>query len=113
MISMLILQIAVLLACRILAKRKCRVRGKVKWISLVDIILMQKTDNPIYWTAWVLWCLWWDIYDREYYKVAGLLGYIITCLRILWLLTSKQLIYVPCVCTSIIMTYNALYIYLF
>jgi hypothetical protein len=111
--QLLILQILVLVACRVVAKRKFRVRGNIKWISLVDILLIQETDNPIYWVSWVLWCFWWDIYDREYYKVAGLIGYIITCLRILWLLTSKQLIYVPSICTSIIMTYNALYINFF
>lgn len=106
---MLILQVVILFLCRLVAKRKFRVRGHIKWISLVDIILIQDTNDVTYWVAWVLWCVWWDIYDRERYKMAGGLGYVITCLRIMWILKSSTFIYIPCAVTSAAITYNALY----
>ena len=108
-LKMLILQVLVLFIFRIIAKRKFRIRGHIKWVSLVDIILIQESKDPIYWCAWVLWCMWWDIFDREHYKMAGFLGYTITCLRILWVLKTNTFIYIPCAVTSAAMTYNALY----
>lgn len=112
-LKMLILQILILFLFRLIAKRKFRVRGHIKWISLIDIVFIQDTNNIIYWIAWVLWCMWWDIYDREYYKVAGGVGYVITCLRILWILKTNTFLYIPCAVTSAAITYNAFYVALF
>lgn len=106
---MLILQVLTLLACRIVAKRKFRIRGRIKWLSLVDILLIQETNDPVYWAAWIAWCLWWDIYDREWYRTAGGVAYAITCLRIMWVLKTNTYIYATCIVTSAAMAYNALY----
>ena len=51
------LQFAVLLLSRICAKRKFKIRGRVKWLSLIDILFAQNVYDPIYWAAWVLWGL--------------------------------------------------------
>lgn len=109
---MLALQIAVLFISRICAKRKLRIRGRVKWFSLLDIASMQDTMDPVYWVGWVIWCFYWDIYDREYYGYAGLMGVIISCIRSYWVLQNMMFWYIPSVISSCILTYAAFYNYL-
>ena len=111
--SMLHVQLLVLLLTRICAKRKTRINGKVKWFSIVDILFIQNTYDPAYWAAWVIWCFWWDIYDRKYYKVAGGMGCAIVGLRTLWVMQTKTLIYIPAVLSSMGMTYASFYVALF
>ena len=110
---MLHVQLLVLLLARIFAKRKTRIRGNVKWFSIVDILFIQNTYDIVYWAAWVLWCFWWDIYDRGYYKSAGGMGCIIVGLRTLWIMQSSVYIYIPAVLSSMGMTYTAFYVGLF
>ena len=86
--KMLHVQLLVMLAARVCAKRKLKVRGKVKWFSLVDILLVQNTYDPIYWAAWILWCFWWDIFDRKWYKTAAGMGWTIAALRTVFVLLA-------------------------
>lgn len=110
---MLHVQLLVLLLARVCAKRKTKMRGRVKWTSIVDILFIQNTYDPIYWAAWVLWCFWWDVYDRGYYKTAGGMGCVIVALRTLWVMKSNVLIYIPAVLSSMGITYAAFHSALF
>lgn len=110
--KMIALQILVLFLTRLCAKRKLKIRGRVKWLSLIDIASVQNTKDPIYWIGWVLWCFYWDIYDRKYYGWSGLIGTIFTCIRSYWMLTHMVYFYIPCVLTSCVLTYASFYNYL-
>ena len=99
----------VLCATRLIAKRKCRVRGLVKWLSIVDLLLMQTTIDVAYWIAWGVWCLWWDVYDREFYKTATGMGFVIMCARSLWVMQTNTFYYIPSVVTSILLTYASMF----
>lgn len=109
---MLALQVFALFLSRLCAKRKLRIRGRVKWLSLVDIACMQETLDPIYWVGWMAWCFYWDIYDREFYGWSGLLGVVVTCVRSYWVLNQKVFFYIPSVITSCMLTYASFYNYL-
>lgn len=107
------LQFAVLLLSRICAKRKFKIRGRVKWLSLIDILFAQNVYDPIYWAAWVLWCFWWDVYDRKWCATAGGMGGIIVALRSLWVIQTNTFMYIPAVLSSMVMTYCGFYEALF
>ena len=109
---MLALQVLALFLSRLCAKRKMKMRGSIKWLSLIDIACMQNTQDPVYWSGWLVWCFYWDIYDRKYYGAAGLMGVVVTCIRSYWILNHAVLLYIPCVMTSCVLTYSALYNYL-
>ena len=109
---MLVLQILALFLSRLFAKRKLKMKGKIKWLSLVDIIFVQETLDPIYWAAWIVWCFYWDVYDREYYGWAGLMGMVITCIRSYWCLKEHLYVYIPCIVSSGVLTYAGFYNYL-
>jgi len=110
---MLHVQLLVLLLARACAKRKTKMRGRVKWISIVDILFIQNTYDPIYWAAWVTWCFWWDVYDRKYYKTAGGIGCIIVALRTVWVMKSNVFVYIPAILSSMVITYAAFHRALF
>lgn len=110
---MLPVQILVLIISRALAKRKVKFRGNLKWLSVVDILMIQNTLNPLYWAAWILWCFFWDVYDRQKYFMAGFMAWTCCCLRVLWVMSEKQYIYLVCVGSSIILCYSSFYQLLF
>lgn len=84
-----------------------RVRGRVKWLAFIDLGHIQCTHDVSYWIAYVGWCLWWDIYDRGYNILAGVLGLVIMCARTYWILKTKIYFFVPAVLTSMAMAYSA------
>ena len=106
------LYIFILFLTRIVAKRKTKFSGKIKWLSLVDIILVQNTLDPIYITQWVVWCLFWDVYDRQYYATAGLMTFFVTCLRIVFVLHHLNYVYLACVFSSCLLCYASFYKFL-
>ena len=110
---MIPIQFIVLIISRALAKRKVKFKGYLKWLSLIDIIFVQNTLHPLYWIAWILWCFFWDVYDRELYGMAGGMAWITCCLRTLWVMTEKQYIYLVCVGSSIILCYSSFHQLLF
>ncbi len=110
---MIPIQFVVLVISRALAKRKVKFKGHLKWFSLVDIVLVQNTLHPLYWAAWILWCFFWDVYDRQRYGMAGSMAWVICCLRLLWVMTEKQYIYLVCVGSSMILCYSSFYQLLF
>ena len=109
---MLALQVLALFLSRLCAKRKMRIRGRIKWLSLIDIACMQNTLDPIYWVGWIVWCFYWDIYDRKCYGWSGLMGVVVTCIRSYWMLNHMVYLYIPCVITSCVLTYASFYHYL-
>ena len=110
---MIPLQIVILIISRLCAKRKVRFKGRLKWLSIIDIVLMQETLHPLYLIAWILWCFFWDVYDREKYGLAGAMAWFVCCLRTLWVMTEKRYIYFVCVDSSIILCYASFYNLLF
>ena len=109
---MLALQVLALFLSRLCAKRKMRIRGNVKWLSLIDIACMQDTQDPVYWAGWIIWCFYWDIYDRKCYGWSGMMGIVITGIRSYWMLNHMVYLYIPCVVTSCLLTYASFYNYL-
>ncbi len=106
------LYIFVLFVTRMLAKRKTQFTGKIKWLSLIDIILVQNTLDPLYITSWIMWCFFWDVYDRQYYATAGVITFITTCLRIVYVLHHSNYVYLACVCSSVLLCYASFYKFL-
>lgn len=106
---MIPLQITILFLSRLCAKRKLYFKGYLKWISIVDIACMQNTIHPLYWVAWILWCFFWDIYDREKYALAGVVAWIVCCTRTLWVIAEKNYIYLACVVSSMTLCYASFY----
>lgn len=97
---------------RMLAKRKTKFRGKIKWLSLVDIVLVQNTLDPIYITSWVTWCFFWDVYDRKYYGTAGVMTFFVTCLRIVFFFKEMNYVFLACVLSSCFLCYASFYRFL-
>jgi hypothetical protein len=96
-----------------LAKRKTKFSGKkIKWLSLVDIILVQNTLDPFYITQWIVWCFFWDVYDRGYYATAGFMTFFVTCLRIVYMLEQMKYVYFACVFSSCVLCYASFYKFL-
>jgi len=108
---MITVHIFILFLSRILAKRKTKFKGHIKWLSLVDIVLVQNTLDTLYMTSWVIWCFFWDVYDRQYYASAGIMSFVVTCLRQLWTLNELKYVYLLCVFSSGCLTYASFYKY--
>ena len=106
------LYIFILFLTRIAAKRKTKFTGKIKWLSLVDIILVQNTLDPLYITQWIVWCFFWDVYDRQYYATAGFMTFFVTCLRIVFVLHNSNYVYLACVGSSCLLCYASFYKFL-
>jgi len=105
--------IFLLFLSRLIAKRKTKFRGKkIKWLSLVDILLVQNTINPLYITQWVVWCLFWDVYDRQYYATAGVMTFFVTCLRIVFFMHNLNYVFLLCVCSSTLLSYASFHKFL-
>lgn len=104
--------IFILFLSRLVAKRKTKFSGKIKWLSLVDIILVQNTLNPLYIISWVIWCFFWDVYDRGYYGTAGLMTFVVTCMRIVFVLKELNYVYLVCVLSSGLLCYASFYRFL-
>ena len=97
---------------RLVAKRKTKFSGKIKWLSLVDIILVQNTLDTLYITQWIVWCFFWDVYDRQHYALAGIMTFVVTCLRILFMLQNSNYVYFACVLSSCLLCYASFYKFL-
>ena len=106
---MITLQICILLFSRIFAKRKLRFKSKIKWLSVVDLILIQNTLDPLYLFSWILWCFFWDTYDRNCFGFSALIASTVTCARIVWALNEMKYVYFGCVFTSSCLIYASLY----
>ena len=104
--------IFILFLTRMFAKRKTKFSGKIKWLSLIDIILVQNTLDPLYIVSWVAWCFFWDIYDRQYFGTAGVITFIVTCLRIVFFLKEMNYVYLACVLSSCFLCYASFYKFL-
>lgn len=106
------LYIFILFLTRIVAKRKTKFSGKIKWLSLVDIALVQNTLDPLYITQWIVWCFFWDVYDRQYYATAGFMTFFVTCIRIVFVMHHLNYVYLPCVFSSCLLCYASFYKFL-
>lgn len=104
----MLLHLVILLLSRLIAKRPFRVRGKIKWLCIIDLALLQHTHNISYWVGWTSWCIWWDLYDRDMTYMASLAGIIIMCARAQWVIETNIFIYIPAVITGMCMAYVAL-----
>lgn len=109
---MITLHIFILFVTRLLAKRKTQFSGKIKWLSLVDIVLVQNTLDPLYIVQWVIWCFFWDVYDRGYHATAGFMTFLVTCLRIVYLIEQQYYAYLACVCSSCLLSYASFHRFL-
>lgn len=106
------LYIFILFLSRLFAKRKTKFTGIIKWLSLVDIILVQNTLDPLYIVSWVIWCFFWDVYDRKYYATAGFMTFIVTCMRIMFVMKELNYVYLACVLSSSLLCYASFYKFL-
>lgn len=104
--------IFILFLSRLVAKRKTKFSGKIKWLSLIDIILVQNTLDPLYVVSWIIWCFFWDVYDRGYYATAGLMAFLTTCMRIVFVLKEMNYVFFACVCSSCLLSYVSFYKFL-
>ena len=106
---MITVQVFILFVTRLLAKRKVKFSSRIKWLSIFDLVLMQNTLDPLYLAAWVVWCFFWDVFDRKYFATAGFMAFAVTCMRVLWALNELQYIYFVCAFTSCCLSYASFY----
>ena len=109
---MITLHIFILFVTRFFARRKTQFSGKIKWLSIVDIVLVQNTLDPLYMTQWVIWCFFWDVYDRGYHATAGLMTFFVTCLRIVFVMQQHNYLYLACVGSSCLLSYASFHKFL-
>ncbi len=104
--------VILLIIRRIQTSSPLRMKHKIKWFSILDIMLLailEPTASILYWLGWCLWCSWWYFFDMKMYIPASVVGFVEVCIKTLWLYKTNVWVYSPSVLFALGYTYISLY----